>query len=167
MALEHVLLGLIARSPANGYELKSKIDAELAPLWSAELAQIYPALDRLRRAGYAAARTIGPRRGPASRRHRITRAGRRELARWLDEPPIAPSLRDESAVRLLFIDALRPDRRSPAWADYERAIAESAARLRGRSGAAPFGEAARLMALARLDAARRFAKAAARAATSS
>lgn len=133
------------------------MDDEVAPLWTAELSQIYPALEQLRRAGYVSTRVVGPARGPASLRYRATAAGRRELARWIAEPPRAPSLRDETLARLVIAAALG-GRDPAAMAAYDRTLGEEAARLRRRTGT-PLAQAARDAALARLDGIRRWARA--------
>ena len=157
MSLAPILLALIAAEPSSGYRLKRRIDDELAPLWSAELSQIYPALDRLRRAGYVSERVVGPSRGPSSRRYRATAAGRREVDRWIAEPPRAPALRDETLARLVLAAAM--GHRDPAaMAAYDRTLGEEVARLRRRTGT-PLAQAARDAALARLEGLRRWARA--------
>jgi DNA-binding PadR family transcriptional regulator len=156
MSLLPILLALIADEPASGYRLKRRIDDELSPLWTAELSQIYPALERLRRAGYVSGRVAGPSRGPASYPCRVTASGRRELARWIAEPPRAPSLRDETLARLILADAL--GLADPgALAAYDRALGEEASRLRRRTGS-PLAQASRDAVLARLDGIRRWAR---------
>jgi DNA-binding PadR family transcriptional regulator len=157
VSLAPILLALIAAESSSGYRLKRRIDDELSPLWSAELSQIYPALDRLRRAGYVSERAVGPSRGPASRRYRATAAGRRELERWIAEPPRAPTLRDETLARLVLAAAIG-NRDPAAMAAYDRALGEEVARLRRRTGT-PLAQAARDAALARLEGLRRWARA--------
>jgi len=156
MSLLPILLALIADEPASGYRLKRRIDDELSPLWTAELSQIYPALERLRRAGYVSGRVAGPSRGPASYRYRVTASGRRELSRWIAEPPRAPALRDETLARLVLAGALGL-RKPEALAGYDRALGEEASRLRRRTGS-PLAQASRDAALARLEGIRRWAR---------
>ena len=159
MSLEHILLALLSDQPASGYELKKRIESELDPLWRAEVSQIYPSLERLRRAGFAAMKVVGPGRGPRSNRHRITPRGRRELERWWKEPLRPPDLRDESLLRVLAAEAGG----SRAFADslriYDRALSDEMARLRRKTAATEIAEAVRQAALSRLEAARRWARA--------
>ncbi len=160
MSLAHVILAFLADRPASGYAVKKRIDAELAPLWTAELSQIYPSLGRLQRAGFLAGRVIGPERGPASYRYRTTPSGKRELARWLAEPARIPTFRDETLSRLAIGRAFGgagPE----SLSDYERALAEEAARLRSRPEAGPLERISREASLARLEGLRRWARAAA------
>jgi PadR family transcriptional regulator AphA len=161
MALDHVLLALLSTRPASGYDLKKRIDAELAPLVAADLAQIYPALARLRRAGMVSVRARESGRGPRSYRHRTTARGRRELDRWLDAAPQPPRIRDEAAARILLVRALRPGSLAPARRRYDVMLAGEIARLRSPlpEPAPGPGCAARDAAAARLEACRRWARA--------
>lgn len=154
-----MLLALLSDRPASGYELKKRIDGELDPLWKAELSQIYPSLERLRRAGFAERKVLGPDRGPASQRHRITPRGRRELERWWKEPLRPPDLRDESLLRVLAAESGGSRAFAEALRSYDRAVSDEMARLRKKGGDTVIGEAVRQAALARLEAARRWARA--------
>ena len=159
MSLEHVLLALLADRPSSGYELKKRIDRELDPFWRAELSQIYPALAKLRRAGFAASRSLGPVRGPGSNLHRITVPGRRELERWWKEPMRPPDLRDESMLRLLAAECGGGPAFATALGDYDRALSDEMQRLRERSAPTAIGELVRQAAVSRLEALRRWTRA--------
>jgi PadR family transcriptional regulator AphA len=120
VSLPHLLLGLLSRAPATGWDLKARLEAEPALGWHAELAQIYPGLRRLQRAGFVAARRRPSARGPARREYRITLAGMKELRTWLDEPPSLPRPKDTSLARLAFLERRPPDERRLfllAWRD--------------------------------------------------
>ncbi|HEX4441557.1 MAG TPA: PadR family transcriptional regulator [Thermoanaerobaculia bacterium] len=108
MSLPHLLLGLLNEKPRTGYELESAINEELDPFWRAGFSQIYPALARMRRAGWVLLRVLGPRRGPPRLLYRATAAGRRELRRWLEDAGGPPRGNDASLARLAFADALEP-----------------------------------------------------------
>ena len=159
MSLAHVLLAFLADRPASGYAIKKRIDGELAPLWTPELSQIYPALGRLQRAGFLSGRVVGPSRGPATYRYRTTASGRRELARWIAEPARIPSFRDETLSRLAIGQAFG-GAGPTSLSDYERALAEEAARLRSRAEAGPLERISREASLARLEGLRRWARSA-------
>lgn len=159
MSLPHVLLGLLADAPSTGYDLARAIHEELDPVWRAELSQIYPALGRLRRAGYVVLRVLGPHRGPRRNLYRVTAAGRRELRRWVAEPGPAPRAKDEALSRIAFLDQLPPPERRAAILGQEVAIAEEIRRL--RAGRVPRGyrSHARRGAVERLESVRRFLRA--------
>ena len=162
MSLPHVLLGLLAVEPRTGYDLARALESDLAPVWRAEFSQIYPALARLRRAGFVLLRVLGPRRGPRRNLYRVTATGRRELRRWLAEPFSPPRGKDDGLARLAFLDALEPAERRPALARYERALADESRRLRGGPAPAGFRAHARGIVLERLEASRRAVAALAR-----
>ncbi|MFY9551981.1 MAG: PadR family transcriptional regulator, partial [Thermoanaerobaculia bacterium] len=94
MSLPHVLLGLLHDEPHTGYDLARALRDELDTIWSAGFSQIYPTLARLRRRGWVLLKVLGPRHGPRRHLYRATAAGRRELRRWLSEPP-APHRRND------------------------------------------------------------------------
>jgi DNA-binding PadR family transcriptional regulator len=158
MSLPHVLLGLLWDSPSTGYDLARSLERDLAPLWRAEISQIYPALARLRRAGFVLLRVLGPRRGPRRNVYRITAAGRRELRRWLSEPSPPPSSKDEGLARIAFADALLPADRRELLSRYERAIADEIRRLRSAMPSRASLADGRRGAVERLEATRRWTR---------
>jgi DNA-binding PadR family transcriptional regulator len=160
MSLPHVLLGLLGEEPRTGYELAGAIRQDLDAIWRAEFSQIYPALARLRRAGFVYLKVLGPRRGPRRNLYRVTAAGRRELKRWLALPPPPPG-RDEGLARVAFFDALPPSERRAAFLALERSLAQEARRLRAAAAPSGFRTTARRGAIERLEAARRWLNAAA------
>ncbi|HUM01711.1 MAG TPA: PadR family transcriptional regulator [Thermoanaerobaculia bacterium] len=111
MSLPHLLLGLLSRAPASGWDLKRQLSSEPALGWDAELAQIYPALARLRRGGFVSMRRRRSRRGPPRREYRITAAGLKELRTWLAEPPSLPREKDAALARLAFLERRPPGER--------------------------------------------------------
>jgi DNA-binding PadR family transcriptional regulator len=154
VSLPHILLALVADRPASGYALKKRIDDELSPFWNAELSQIYPVLDSLRRAGWLAETAIAPSRGPATRRFRATATGRRELAAWmLAAAPIDP-VRDPALARLVLRRGLGAGG-AASLADDEEAVSSEIARQRKRTGSG-LTAASREVALARLEGLRRW-----------
>jgi PadR family transcriptional regulator AphA len=159
MSLPHVLLGLLFDRPSTGYDLARSLERDLAPLWRAEISQIYPTLARLRRAGFVLLRVLGPRHGPRRNLYRITAAGRRELRRWLVEPSPPPSSKDEGLTRIAFLDALPAPERKAVLIRYERSIAEETRRLKEASPLSGFLREARRGAVERLEATRRWVRA--------
>lgn len=158
MAVEHLLLALLADAPDTGYALKKRIDRDLAPVASAEFSQIYPALGRLKRAGFVSVRVGPPERGPRRYRYRITSQGRREIRRWFAEPFSPPDLRDDSLLRLLLAHAQAEELLPQILAGYEGAISEALLRSRRGSPVAPLARSVRSLTVARLDALRRFVR---------
>jgi len=113
-----VLLGLLSRAPASGWDLKSRMARDLALGWDAELAQIYPALRRLARAGFVTAKRRRSEKGPPRREYRITPAGRREFRDWLAEPLAMPRPRDAALARLAFLERQERETRDARLLEY-------------------------------------------------
>jgi PadR family transcriptional regulator, regulatory protein AphA len=130
VSLPHVLLGLLREEPRTGYDLARALREEIEPAWRAAFSQIYPALARLRRRGWVHLRVLGPRRGPRRMLYRVTASGRRELQRWLAEPPAPPGGNDEGLARVAFLDLLPFPERRRALNAYEAVLAADVARLR-------------------------------------
>lgn len=106
MSLPHVLLGLLSRGPASGWDLKTRLSREPSLAWDADLAQIYPALQRLLRGGFISLKQRRSIKGPARREYRVTSAGKREFLEWLVEPPELPRPKDAQLARLSFLERL-------------------------------------------------------------
>jgi PadR family transcriptional regulator AphA len=123
VSLPHVLLGLLSRAPASGWDLKSRMERDLALGWDAELAQIYPALRRLARAGFVSAKRRRSVKGPPRREYRITPAGRREFRDWLAEPLAMPRPRDASLARLAFLERQERETRDARLLEYRALLA--------------------------------------------
>jgi len=155
MSLPHVLLGLLHESPKTGYDLERSIREDMDPAWSAGFSQIYPALARLRRRGWVLLRVLGPRHGPRRLLYRVTAAGRRELARWLGEPPPARAGNDPALARVALLGALPAGRRREAIEAAEHAAGAEAERLRRLPPAAGALALARRAAIERQEAVRR------------
>ena len=118
MSLPHVLLGLLARGPASGWDLKSRMARDLALGWDAELTQIYPALRRLQRGGFVTMKRRRSEKGPPRREYRLTPAGRREFREWLAEPLAMPRPRDAALARLAFLERQERETRDARLLEY-------------------------------------------------
>ena len=106
MSLSHLLLGLLDQ-PASGYDLKKRFDETLRHLWSAELSQIYPALQRLEDEGHLTSTQRPSTKGPAKRTYRRTAAGRRTLIAWLRADPRLDHQRVSHLAQLCFMAETR------------------------------------------------------------
>jgi PadR family transcriptional regulator AphA len=100
----YVILGLLRKGPKSGYEIKSFVDRSVRFFWTASYGQIYPELRKLAEAGLIEGKPT-PQGGRKRTVYRLTAEGRRELRRWLDEPPEVFELRDEGLLKLFFAGA--------------------------------------------------------------
>lgn len=128
MSLPHVLLGLLARGPASGWDLGSRLSEDPALGWNAELAQIYPALRRLLRGGFVALRRRRSPKGPPRREYRLTAAGRREFREWLAEPLEIPKPHAAALARLAFLEKRSPETRLASLRFYRALLSDALTR---------------------------------------
>ncbi|GCD36274.1 PadR family transcriptional regulator [Streptomyces chrestomyceticus JCM 4735] len=132
MSLRHAVLGLLAASPASGYDLMKTFDLSLAHVWPATQSQVYGELNKLTAADLIEVASHGPR---GRKEYAITKAGMAELHHWLTEvEPVGPQ-RHDGLLRVFFLGALTPleartyllqqaERSARAHADY-RALADA------------------------------------------
>jgi DNA-binding PadR family transcriptional regulator len=124
----YALLGLLAIQPWTAYELTQQMRRSLHYVWPKSESLLYTEPKKLVDAGLA--RVTHQRRGDRTRaQYRITAAGRRALAAWLDTEPAAPLFELETMLRLTFADQGTPEqlarvlRSTSSWADGELARA--------------------------------------------
>jgi DNA-binding PadR family transcriptional regulator len=83
---QEVLLGLLAKEPSPGYELRARLNDALGSLGE-EMndGQIYVTLGRLERAGLVAVELAGLRQRPERKVYSLTAAGQSRVGDWLGE----------------------------------------------------------------------------------
>ena len=104
-AITPVVLGLLAKRPLSGYDIKAIVDRSTRFFWAASYGQIYPELRRLEEEGLVEGEDA-PNGARRRRVYDLTPAGRAALIEWLLGPTVTIELRDESLLRLFFADAL-------------------------------------------------------------
>lgn len=117
MSLQHILLGMLEQ-PASGYDLKQAFEKQQAHYWSANLAQVYPTLNRMEEKGLLASTEQPSPRGPPRRVYARTEAGRKTLVDWLQAGPEVHSDRLSWLAQVGFLSAL--DR--PGQVDFLHAL---------------------------------------------
>jgi DNA-binding PadR family transcriptional regulator len=94
MPMQDVVLSLLAKEPAHGYELRQRLGAALGPAGGAlNPGQVYVTLSRLERAGLVEAREIAQPSHPDKKVYELTAAGRERVQQWLTDvtwPRVAP-----------------------------------------------------------------------------
>jgi DNA-binding PadR family transcriptional regulator len=83
---EQILLGLLARNPRSGYELKRFFAATPAVAYQPSSGTVYPALRRLEGRGLLAGKDMPSAGRRAQRRYRLTPAGHTAHLAWLRRP---------------------------------------------------------------------------------
>ena len=100
MSVRHALLALLSEGPKYGLQLRQEFEARTGEVWPLNVGQVYTTLQRLERDGLVA--SDGTEDDGPQKDFRITAAGGRELAQWLQTPPEAvPPPRDELLIKVL------------------------------------------------------------------
>jgi len=107
MSLPHILLGLLEQ-PAAGYDLKKRFEQEQAHYWSANLAQIYPTLNRMESQGLLTSAEVPSSQGPPRRVYTRTKKGTEALVDWLKGGPEVHTDRLSWLAQVGFLAALKP-----------------------------------------------------------
>lgn len=95
------LLALLAKEPAHGYELKSRLERIFGDAYPPQnIGQIYLTLQRLERAGLISGKDVVQAGRPNKRTYELTPAGREAVEAWLDEPSDGPRIRDDFFMKL-------------------------------------------------------------------
>jgi DNA-binding PadR family transcriptional regulator len=102
----YLMLGMVRLGASSGYAIKKVADVSTRYFWPTSLAQVYPELARLVKAGL-----LTRREDPQGSRERyayeLTEQGEAALEGWLRSTRETPTqLRDEGVLRLFFADAL-------------------------------------------------------------
>ena len=105
--VKYGLLGLLAKEPRHGYELKAAFEELLGGSWPLNIGQVYSTLGRLERDDLVEAEVVAQDPLPDRKVYSITEAGRDDLRQWMDEPMQPPvRLRDELFLKVLLQSCL-------------------------------------------------------------
>jgi DNA-binding PadR family transcriptional regulator len=86
MPMRDVLLSLLAKEPAHGYELRQRLMRALGPAERAlNPGQVYVTLSRLERAGLVEAREVAQPSHPDKKVYQLTASGRERLMQWFND----------------------------------------------------------------------------------
>ena len=107
---EFVLLGLLTRGPAHGYELHQKLTLDLCQIWNLSQSQVYNILSRLEGKGFIRGRIQEQEKLPARRMLEITEAGQGHFNNWMFAPSrlSVRAIRIELTTRLYFAQDAEP-----------------------------------------------------------
>lgn len=105
MSLKHAVLGLLAESPASGYDLMKLFNVSLANVWPATQSQVYGELTKLTTAGLVEVAAHGPR---GRKEYAITDDGLAELRHWLIEVEPTGQQRHDGLLRTFFLGIVTP-----------------------------------------------------------
>jgi len=130
MPIQHAVLALLTEGPSYGYELRSSFEEAIGPQWGElNIGHVYQVLDRLVRDGLVTKKRVDQETRPDKNVYRITKAGQRELERWLAEPHVPRGYRDEFFLKLFAAARVGPRKLSQVIADQRTAYQQELAGL--------------------------------------
>ena len=112
VSTRHLLLGLLARGPHHGYELKRAHDDALPSAKPLAFGQIYATVGRLERDGLIEPAGTHQAGGPERVSYRLTTAGRTELAHWLEDVESPAPYLGGALLAKVIVALLAADRRT-------------------------------------------------------
>lgn len=101
MALRHVILTLLHKGPATGYEIMKEFDTVVGYFWSASHQQVYRDLGKLADEGLVRFTLVPQEEKPDRKVYELTENGEEALRLWIESPIQPRKLHDELLVRLL------------------------------------------------------------------
>jgi PadR family transcriptional regulator, regulatory protein AphA len=101
MALQHVILTVLADADATGYEITKEFDTVLGYFWQATHQHVYRELKKMEGAGLVRSRVVPQGGKPDRKVYTLTDAGSKALRAWVDEPLPAAQVNDALMVKVL------------------------------------------------------------------
>lgn len=96
-----MLLGLLAKEPAHGYELKRLLEERLGRLWpTVNIGQVYTTLRRLERDGLVSSAEVAQSDRRDKRVFDLTAEGRQELDEWLADTTVEVRVKEPFFMKL-------------------------------------------------------------------
>jgi DNA-binding PadR family transcriptional regulator len=102
---------MLSICPMSGYDIKKTIEQSIVHFWNESYGRIYPVLQELDEQGLATRKVERTEGKPDRQVYSITRAGERELHRWLVTPIKNDQVRSELLLKLFFGSHLSPAER--------------------------------------------------------
>jgi PadR family transcriptional regulator, regulatory protein AphA len=112
MSLKFLVLAVLSRQSATGYEITKTFDAAVGSFWRASHQQVYRELNSLSRIGLTTFTKISQTERPDKKVYTITQAGTEDLLQWLTRPTLERPMKDDLLIKvwageLLGANALR------------------------------------------------------------
>jgi PadR family transcriptional regulator AphA len=104
-----VVLGLLARQPMSGYDIKRCFEGFGWLIHGPSLGSLYPALRSLHEDGYLTMQVVEGERGLSRKVYSITRAGRQVLEKWIGESTETDTSLKTFLMHLMVAESLSPE----------------------------------------------------------
>jgi DNA-binding PadR family transcriptional regulator len=108
MSLKHLVLAILSRQPATGYEITKTFDAIVGSFWRASHQQVYRELTALSKIGFATFAKVSQIERPDKKVYTITPAGIEELLQWLASSTQERPLKDDLLIKVWAGELLGP-----------------------------------------------------------
>lgn len=108
MSLKHLVLAVLSRQPATGYEITKTFDAIVGSFWRASHQQVYRELTALSKVGLATFAKVSQTERPDKKVYTITPAGVEDLLQWLMRPTQERPLKDDLLIKVWAGELLGP-----------------------------------------------------------
>jgi DNA-binding PadR family transcriptional regulator len=118
--LRYALLGLLARKPLSGYDLKKRMEERVGFFWSARHSQIYSELARLEREGMVTHKVVEQSDRPDKKVYEATSAGLAALKEWVTAPVNPRPARDELVLKAYSLWLAEPEEALALFREQER-----------------------------------------------
>lgn len=102
MSLKHSILAILSSAPKSGYQLSKDVEGSIRFFWNASHQQVYRDLAGLEKSGLVKYKEIAQEERPDKKVYTITKAGVKELLRWMQEPSELPATRDSFMIKLFM-----------------------------------------------------------------
>lgn len=122
MSMKYVILGLLSRKPATGYELKKIIEGSPVMLCSSNNSQIYKTLGQLLSEGLVAVEAPQQEDVLYKKVYTITGDGLAGLKDWVLSEPEAPEFRKTFLLQLAWADRLSREELNRLLLKYENEL---------------------------------------------
>ncbi|UUX52153.1 PadR family transcriptional regulator [Nisaea acidiphila] len=106
--ISHIILGALVKGPANGYQIRRRINTDFAHFQSVSTGALYPALAKLKARG-AVIEVGAPTQSLEQRNFEITDLGRDELRRQVEMSGSGERLKSDFLAAVNFADLAGPD----------------------------------------------------------
>ena len=102
MSLKHSILAILSSEPKTGYQLSKDVEGSIRFFWQATHQQVYRDLAHLEQSGFVTHTDVAQEDKPDKKVYSITKAGTKELIRWMNEPSELPATRDSFMIKLFM-----------------------------------------------------------------
>lgn len=109
MSLKHSILAILSSEPKTGYQLSKDVEGSIRFFWQATHQQVYRDLASLEQSGFVKHKEVIQEEKPDKKVYSITKAGTKELLRWMEEPSELPATRDSFMIKLFMGHLIEPE----------------------------------------------------------